>query len=195
MAAVLHHSRAKGTAKLILLGIANHAGDGGAWPYVETLARYANVDERTAQRAIRELVKLGELHVDRQAGGFAKMRNDARPNRYDVLVRCPQLCDGTSNHRIRDYPQPTLVVDNGVTLTSPRNERGDTDVTPRGDTDVTHNRPINPERIAVSETVTTGARAFPSRELCGICGYSRLECARRQPVSGHAFEAIARRKA
>lgn len=45
------------TAKLVLLGIANHARrDGsGSWPAVSTLATYASCDVRTVQRALKRL--------------------------------------------------------------------------------------------------------------------------------------------
>ena len=69
MSLVLHHSKSKGTAKLVLLGIANHEGDGGAWPSVATLMRYANMDRRSVQRAIQKLVEIGELQVLKQKGG------------------------------------------------------------------------------------------------------------------------------
>lgn len=61
---VLNHSKATGRAKLVLLGIANHFGDNGAWPSIETLARYANASERSVKRDIQELIELGELTVD-----------------------------------------------------------------------------------------------------------------------------------
>lgn len=99
LALVLHHSRAKGAAKLVLLGIANHAGDGGSWPTVETLARYANVSERRAQEHLRTLEQLGEVATYRQAGGTRDTPDHLRSNRYEVLVRCPLECDGTANHR------------------------------------------------------------------------------------------------
>lgn len=99
MAMVLHHSRAKGTAKLVLLGIANHQGDGGAWPAVGTLARYANVTERNVQKALQQLVNLGELLVELQAGGDRDKPDHERPNRYDVTVTCPSWCDRSTNHR------------------------------------------------------------------------------------------------
>lgn len=99
MAVVLHHSKAKGTNKLVLLGIANHAGDGGAWPSVETLATYANVHERNVQRSIDKLVASGELRVHVQAGGTRETPDHRRPNRYDVNVACPPWCDRTPNHR------------------------------------------------------------------------------------------------
>ena len=105
MAMVLNHSRAKGTDKLVLLGIANHYGDGGAWPAIATLACYANVSERTVQRSIEALVSLGELVVQRQQGGTRGTPDWKRPNRYDVLIACPTACDRTANHHTRTLPQ------------------------------------------------------------------------------------------
>jgi Helix-turn-helix domain len=88
MSLVLNHSRAKGTDKVVLLGIANHDGDGGAWPSLATLARYANVDERTVRRSIASLVEAGELAVEYNAGGReGQTRGDRRPNLYRVLVQ------------------------------------------------------------------------------------------------------------
>ena len=101
LAAVLHHSRAKGTAKVVALGIANHDGDGGAWPSVRTLAIYANCDRSTVKRAIKSLVALGELHVHMQAGGPRDMEDHDRPNLYILLVECPEGCDRSSNHKPR----------------------------------------------------------------------------------------------
>lgn len=101
MAAVLHHSRAKGTAKLLLVGIANHDGDGGAWPSVRTLAAYCNVDPSTVKRARKQLVALGEVEVHLQAGGPRDMEDHDRPNRYVVLVDCPEGCDRSRHHRPR----------------------------------------------------------------------------------------------
>lgn len=99
LAVVLHHSTAKGTRKIVLMGIANHAGDGGSWPTVRTLARYANADRRTVQRAIDWLQAHGEVVVQYQAGGPKDMDDDDRPNRYDVTVVCPSWCDRTTHHR------------------------------------------------------------------------------------------------
>jgi hypothetical protein len=38
VATVLNHSKARGRAKLVLIGIANHLGDQGAWPSISTLS-------------------------------------------------------------------------------------------------------------------------------------------------------------
>jgi hypothetical protein len=93
---VLHHSRAEGTAKLVLWGIANHHSDAGAWPSIATLAKYANVKERRVQQIIRELVVLGEIAVEEQ-GGLGQ--NQYKTNRYHILIQCPQDCDGSLNHK------------------------------------------------------------------------------------------------
>ena len=120
IAVCLHHSQSAKTEKLVLLGIANHDGDGGAWPSVGTLARYANCSERHVQRAIQSLVELGEIRVVDQAGGNSETRRDRRPNLYKVLVRCPDNCDGTAQHRLRGDADGTPP--NGATKST---ERGD----------------------------------------------------------------------
>lgn len=100
MALVLHHSQARGTAKVVLLGIANHDGDGGAFPSQETLAKYANVAERNVRKAIDQLVELGEVEVIERGGlwgGLVSPRHQS--NAYRVLVQCPADCDRTANHR------------------------------------------------------------------------------------------------
>lgn len=99
MAIVLHHSKAKGTALNVLLGVANHDGDGGAWPSVETLAKYGRCQRRRVQQILGELVDEGELSVEHQAGGLPETADYRRPNRYRVLVSCPVDCDGTAQHR------------------------------------------------------------------------------------------------
>jgi hypothetical protein len=110
MAIALHHSRAKGTAKLILLGIANHDGDGGAWPSIGTLKRYAGgIDRRAIQRALTSLEDLGEIKRHIQAGGTAEMVNALRPNYYEFLLSCPAYCDHSRNHR--DVRKPLISLD------------------------------------------------------------------------------------
>ena len=100
MALVLHHSKTGGTDKLVLLGIANHDGDGGAWPSVATLARYANVEPRAVQKCIKRLVERGEIAKDTQAGGLRNMPDYTRPNLYHIKVVCPPECDRSAQHRM-----------------------------------------------------------------------------------------------
>ena len=107
LAIVLHHSQATGTAKVVLIGIANHDGDGGAWPAIATLARYAGVHERNVIRAIRTLEALGELTTELQAGGTHRTQDRLRPNRYSIELACPVDCDRSRQHRTPVFPTPT----------------------------------------------------------------------------------------
>jgi len=96
---VLNHSRATVSAKLVLLGIANHLGPDaweGAWPSQRRLADYANITERGVQEAIKKLVELGELRVSVAAGNS---RNQYKPNLYWIDVECPDDCDRSMGHR------------------------------------------------------------------------------------------------
>jgi hypothetical protein len=122
LAVVLHHSKAKGTRKLVLIGVANHDGDGGAWPSVATLARYAGIQERQVQKHLDALVATGEVARDLQAGGPRLMADHLRPNAYRVLVRCPAWCDRSPEHRdTRPNVQRLglVPVDKGVSSTTP----------------------------------------------------------------------------
>lgn len=121
MALVLNHSKASGTDKLILIGIANHEGDGGAWPSIETLMRYANVNERAVQYALKRLEASGELVRKMNEGGTHTTRPDQRPNLYEIRVACPPECDRTTNHRLNGVQQTAPPVADGV---QPVAERG-----------------------------------------------------------------------
>lgn len=61
-ARVWEHSRSKGSARLVLLALANNADEHGyAWPSVATLATAANISERQARAAIAALEADEEL--------------------------------------------------------------------------------------------------------------------------------------
>jgi hypothetical protein len=83
VALVLNQSKATGRAKLVLLGIANHLGDQGAWPAISTLARYANASERSVKRDIQELIDLGELRVELQN---APTKSQYKTNLYWITI-------------------------------------------------------------------------------------------------------------
>lgn len=181
MAIVLHHSKAKGTAKLVLLGIANHEGDGGAWPSVATLSRYANIEPRAVQKLIGRLVSSGELVRDVQAGGVAAMGDWARPNRYQVRVSCPLWCDRTPQHRDTRPGQRGLWItspDLGINRVSHRTPGVLQDTPPPVPQD-TLTVSINPPPPGSSSTTD---RARP----CSECGMAPARCLSQQqawPVS------------
>jgi hypothetical protein len=83
MQAVWQHSRAEGRARLVLLAIADHQGEIGAWPSIATLAKMVNGSERSVQRDIQHLQDLGELKVEVQN---APTRNQYKSNLYWVLL-------------------------------------------------------------------------------------------------------------
>jgi hypothetical protein len=99
IAAVLKHSKAKGTAKLVLLGIAWHYGEDaeqGAYPSQATLAKYANTSDRQVRRALQDLIELDE--VEYRAHDGRGYRADRRTARYFILLGCPASCDRSLNH-------------------------------------------------------------------------------------------------
>ena len=59
---VWEHSKAKGTARLILLALADHADENGvAWPSLSRLAKYANVHVSNVSKNISRLIEMGEI--------------------------------------------------------------------------------------------------------------------------------------
>lgn len=190
MALVLHHSRAKGTAKLVLLGIANHAGDGGAWPSIATLAKYANVHERNVQKAIDQLVQLGELHVHVQAGGTHRTKDHERPNRYDVVVTCPQHCDRSASHRLRDLPRAQAELwTTGVANTPPG---GDSAARPVANATPAPVAPAPPEpsietNLELHSSYVAQPQTARASTPCTICSLPEAECQRRAATSGHGY--------
>lgn len=153
MSAVLHHSQARGTNKLVLLGIANHEGDGGAWPTIDTLAKYGACSRTRVKQALAELSAMGEVRIDRQAGGNADTRADRRPNRYRVLVNCPPGCDGSSQHRANNGGQTSDPrVDDGQNWPERGSLFDDTGVTR-----VTPNRTLEPSNVEPSFAAAANA--------------------------------------
>jgi hypothetical protein len=67
--AVLESSGSRGAARLVLIAIADRAGDDGCGAFLSNvqLQRDAAVDERTVRRALRALERLGELVVEGRA--------------------------------------------------------------------------------------------------------------------------------
>ena len=83
--AVWKHSQSTGRARVVLLAIADHQGQQGAWPSIETIAKMANSSKRSVSRDIAELAEMGELRVDERQ---APVGGQYRANLYWVL---PQI--------------------------------------------------------------------------------------------------------
>ena len=81
MSKVFSQSKAKGAARLVLLAIAEHCDDNGVcWPSISRLARYCNVEPRSVQRSISQLIKLGELER-------LELGHGRKSTRYKVKLR------------------------------------------------------------------------------------------------------------
>ena len=103
MNAVWRHSKADGRARLVLLAIADHQGEIGAWPSLATLAKMVNASERSVQRDIDYLQNIGELEVHYQQ---APTRNHYKSNLYFVKLA-----------GVTDYESGVTNTDLGVTNT------------------------------------------------------------------------------
>lgn len=111
MSAVFEHSKAKGVDRMILLALADHCDDFGvAYPGVSRIAKKCLVSERTVQRAVQRIRKLGELEI--MTGKGIEVHGHGHTNRYRVITNP------------------------GCQSVTPAAGRGDTGVTPRGDTAV-----------------------------------------------------------
>ena len=109
---VLNESKATGRAKLVLLGIANHLGDQGAWPSIATLARYANASERSIKRDLQELIALGELEVQIQN---APMNSQYKTNLYWITIEAgvsDWVSRGVSSGKSGRTPADTQTITN-----------------------------------------------------------------------------------
>lgn len=113
-----------GTPKLVMIGIASHDGEGGSWPSVPTLARYAAVTPRNVQKAIDKLAEAGWLVVHQNEGGTRNTRADRRTNLYEVNYQ--RLVDGVSEASPREESARGVASDaRGVSLATERGVAGD----------------------------------------------------------------------
>jgi hypothetical protein len=87
------------------LAIADHQGEIGAWPSIATLAKMVNSSERSVQRDIQHLQKIGELKVEVQN---APTRNQYKSNLY--WINLPGVTTG-----VTDAPSGVTDSASGVT--------------------------------------------------------------------------------
>lgn len=83
LSAVFSHSRARGSAKLVLIALADQStGDHRSSISLATLSRFAGVTVGAVRRAVGRLVTLGELDA-------ALTDEDVQ---YEVRVSCSRSC-------------------------------------------------------------------------------------------------------
>jgi hypothetical protein len=99
IAAVLHHSKASGTSKVVLMALAWHTNESpeeGCWPSQTLLANYSNTTVRQVRRALNQLVELGEIEIAPHSGKGSRF--DRITNRYYLRVDCSDGCLGGFSH-------------------------------------------------------------------------------------------------
>jgi hypothetical protein len=112
MNAVWNNSKSKGRARCVLLAIADHQGEMGAWPSLDRLAKRVNGSKRSVQRDIQDLIALGELKVDTRS---APMGGQYRANRYWVTLagESPDMTNTDSD--MTDWDSDMTTVDSDMT--------------------------------------------------------------------------------
>lgn len=178
------HSPTSGNERLVLLALADACSrdDGtGCWPSVPTIARKANISERSAWRVISRLEAAGHLKVERTGGGTSRNTNS-----YSLIMQAAQTAVSAAGDPCQDvtpgYPQP-LTNGQGRPLAT-RQGRGD-----MGDrSGLTQVSPDPPENLKPSPrgTSRSGAAAIADDMTSGtkelIAAYVAA-CPRRPPGS------------
>ena len=94
MSLVWEHSKATEGSLLVMLAIADHAGDDGkAWPGIKTLAKKSRLSDRDVQYCLRKLETLGELKVTRQK----RQDGSSSANLYEILALGAQYAPPGAN--------------------------------------------------------------------------------------------------
>lgn len=100
VAIAMHHSPLGGTDKLVLMGIANHAGDDDTcWPSLEALAIYGHTTTGGVRESLRRLEAAGVIEIYPGKGGLWNDPPEGRPDKYKFRLRCNPGCNG----RTHDY--------------------------------------------------------------------------------------------
>ena len=170
MAVCMQHAPFAGRDKLVLLGIANHDGDGGAFPAIGTLARYANCSVASVKRSLAVLVDAGAIVKHVQKGGM-NVPEYAKTNLYEVMVECPANCDKSRRHKPIDpkLPAASMLWSNPGSTLNPGavlNPGGGSVVEPRGGSVVDLQTTLKPS----NELQTPSPSRSTSPAKCWACG-------------------------
>lgn len=130
------------TRALMLVQVATYSNgcQGSCWASVATLAAAAHVAERTAQRALRELVEVGWLHELREVGRSTVYRVSAERVRHPHVDPGPLFSSVSAPER--DDADQLPLFGGGVSQCHPRG----VSVTPDQTTDQTIPDPPQPPR-------------------------------------------------
>lgn len=190
MSRVLDQSASKGTTRVVLLVIADHASDDGsnAYPRHATIASKANTSVSSVKRSIAWLVEHGELQVQVGAGGSPSCPHDRRPNRYRVTLNGGSLADGPEmDSPDLDGPEMdergfTGEPDGGSTVTyepSMNHPEPSKKTVVAFDADFSAVWEIYPRRIERSKAL----KAYTARRKAGICADDLLAATRNYATS------------
>lgn len=87
-------SESRNGARLVMLALADRADDNGcSWPSIDDLAERTKLSPRAVQKAIANLVEIGELNVENGGGRH-------RSNRYRIVPK-PRTLDGVTDEKPR----------------------------------------------------------------------------------------------
>ena len=121
-----HEHETKGSERLVLLSIANHADDQWeSWPSLDTIAAESNVHTQSVRTALRRLVERGVIERVVNGGGTHRTRADRRPNLYRIVrergeqITPPveqrggseSLTTGGANHSPEPSVEPSTALD------------------------------------------------------------------------------------
>lgn len=105
----------RGAARLVLVSLANHAGDTGeCWPSTDTIAREAGCHPDTVRDAVLWLVENGYIERDVQSAPDVRIPANRRPNLYRLTF-----------HKVGGVNDPTQPVLGGVSHRPGGGERPD----------------------------------------------------------------------
>lgn len=115
---VFEHSQTRGSARVLMLALADMANDDGeCYPGKANLARKVNVTPQQITRLIQECERLGELKVIPRKGAHGSTHNTT--NLYQLTAVCKQVSDRARVARPKRERKPAApVVSDGI-LVSP----------------------------------------------------------------------------
>jgi hypothetical protein len=140
IAAVLQHSKSRGSARAVLVAVAEHMNaecpERGCWPSVARIAERAGLSVRQTQRRLRELEDMGEVRREWEKGCrrrcptyYVTLREEAGRNVMspgsDVTLR-KRDAYGDIGVTLRIGPSAHASNGAGVTRMSPRGDKDDT---------------------------------------------------------------------